>query len=73
MPLRPLPFRILRSKLLKAGFTEVGQEGSPVKFAKQTQEGIRTAAVPRHSEVATGTLRSILRQAGLSPEEWEVL
>jgi predicted RNA binding protein YcfA (HicA-like mRNA interferase family) len=73
MPLKPLPFRIVRSKLLKAGFTQVGQEGSHVKFAKQTEEGFRTAVVPHHSEVTTGTLRSILRQAGLSPEEWEIL
>jgi len=33
----------------------------------------RTAIVPLHDELAPGTLRSILRQAGLSAEEFERL
>jgi len=56
-----------------AGFAQVSQSGSHVKFAKSTKEGTRTAIVPQHREVAVGTLRSILRQAGLSLEEWESL
>jgi predicted RNA binding protein YcfA (HicA-like mRNA interferase family) len=34
---------------------------------------MRTAIVPKHREVARGTLRSILRQAGISPEEFDRL
>jgi predicted RNA binding protein YcfA (HicA-like mRNA interferase family) len=34
---------------------------------------LRTAIVPRHREVAVGTLRSILRQAGLPVDEFEQL
>ena len=68
--MKPLPFREVRRKLLKAGFIEVGQTGSHIKFAKITVEGTRTATVPRHREVAGGTLRSILRQAGLSEKEF---
>ena len=68
--MKPLSFRDIRRKLLKAGFYEVGQTGSHVKFAKATNEGTRTATVPRHREVAVGTLRSILRQAGLSENEF---
>lgn len=60
MPLKPLPFRSVRRKLLAAGFQEVGQEGSHVKFAKTAEEGLRTAVVPKHFEIALGTLRSIL-------------
>jgi len=56
-----------------AGFFEVGQRGSHVKFAKATEAGTSTTVVPRHREVAVGTLRSILRQAGLTSEEWESL
>jgi predicted RNA binding protein YcfA (HicA-like mRNA interferase family) len=56
-----------------AGFTEVSQRGSHVKFARQTEFGLRTAVVPRHREVAAGTLRSILRQAGLSWDEFDEL
>jgi predicted RNA binding protein YcfA (HicA-like mRNA interferase family) len=63
----------VRRKLEAAGFTIVGQKGSHVKFAKETGEGLRTAIVPRHREITVGTLRSILRQAGLSQEEFEAL
>ncbi len=73
MPLRPLPYREVKRKLEAAGFAEVSQRGSHTKFAKQTDEGIRTAIVPDHREVAVGTLRSILRQAGLSADEFENL
>jgi len=73
MPLRPTPYRVVRAKLLAAGFLEVGQEGSHVKFARDTGQGLRTAIVPHHREVAAGTLRSILRQAGISQDEWEIL
>jgi predicted RNA binding protein YcfA (HicA-like mRNA interferase family) len=55
------------------GFTEISQRGSHVKFARQTEQGLRTAVVPRHREVAAGTLRSVLRQAGLTWDEFEVL
>ena len=73
MPLRRLPFREVKRRLKAAGFAEVGQRGSHVKFAKETAEGILTAVVPRHREVALGTLRSVLRQAVISPEEFEKL
>ena len=73
MPLSPLPYREVKRKLEAVGFVEVGQKGSHVKFAKQTDEGMRTAIVPRHREIAVGTLRSILRQAGLSPDEFAAL
>ena len=73
MPLRPLPFREVKRKLVAAGFAQVAQHGSHVKFAKRTPEGVLTAVVPRHREVASGTLRSVLRQAGISTEEFEAL
>jgi predicted RNA binding protein YcfA (HicA-like mRNA interferase family) len=38
---------------------------------KETPEGTRMAIVPKHREVKIGTLKSILRQAGLSWEEFE--
>ena len=71
--MKPLSFREVRRKLLKAGFIQVGQTGSHVKFAKITSEGTRTATVPKHREVASGTLRSVLRQAGLSENAFEKL
>ncbi|MDP9365019.1 MAG: type II toxin-antitoxin system HicA family toxin [Chloroflexota bacterium] len=72
-PLRPLPFREVKRKLESVGFAEVTQKGSHVKFVRSTPDGTRTAVVPRHREVAVGTLRSILRQAGLSDDEFDRL
>ena len=68
--MNPLPYREVERKLKAAGFEIVSQKGSHVKFAKATGGGILTAIVPHHNEVAIGTLRSILRQAGLTPDEF---
>jgi predicted RNA binding protein YcfA (HicA-like mRNA interferase family) len=73
MPLKPLPYRIVKRKLEAAGFIETSTEGSHVKFVKYAQEGTRTAIVPKHREVAAGTLRSILSQAGITPDEFNAL
>ncbi|MCC5625536.1 type II toxin-antitoxin system HicA family toxin [Nostoc sp. CHAB 5715] len=73
MPLKALPYREVKRRLEAAGFGEVSQKGSHVKFVKFTEEGTRTAIVPRHREITIGTLGSILRQAGISVEEFEVL
>lgn len=71
--MRPLPFREVKRRLEAAGFAEVGSRGSHVKFARRTAEGLRTAVVPDHREVAPGTLRSVLRQAGIPEDQWEKL
>ena len=65
--MKPLPFREVKRRLEAAGFVEAGQRGSHVKFVK----GTRTVIVPKHHEVAAGVIRSILRQAGLSQDEFE--
>ncbi len=51
------------SVLTIIGFVEVSQRGSHMKL--RDAEG-KTALVPVHREPARGTLRSILRQAGLT-------
>ena len=73
MPLKPLPFREVKRKLEAAGFAETSQKGSHIKFARKTDAGLITAIVPNHREVAVGTLRSILRQAQLTPEAFDTL
>ena len=69
--MKPLPFREVKRRLEALGFAEVGQTGSHIKFAKTAETGTRTATVPKHREIAAGTLRSILRQAGISTEVFE--
>jgi predicted RNA binding protein YcfA (HicA-like mRNA interferase family) len=71
--LKPLSFREVRRRLEAAGFAEVSQKGSHVKFARFSGDRVDTAIVPRKSEVAVGTLRSILNQAGLDLNTWEAL
>jgi predicted RNA binding protein YcfA (HicA-like mRNA interferase family) len=71
--MRPLPYSEVSGRLKRAGFVIVHGRGSHVKFAKITGEGLRTATVPKHREIAVGTIRSILRQAGISQEEFEAL
>lgn len=54
------------SILTRMGFAEMRQRGSHVVLRR----GETACVVPLHKELATGTLRSILRQAGVSPEEF---
>lgn len=57
--------RVVRA-LKKAGFSQVGRRGSHVKLR---DDAGRTVIIPLHSELAPGTLASVLRQAGLSADE----
>ena len=56
--------------LERLGFEPVRQRGSHVVLKKQTKEGPVGCVVPLHRELAIGTLRGILRQAGITPEEF---
>jgi predicted RNA binding protein YcfA (HicA-like mRNA interferase family) len=46
----------------------VRQRGSHVILKKMTEGGAIGCVVPLHSELATGTLRGILKQAQTDPE-----
>ena len=56
--------------LEKLGFEQVRQRGSHIVLKKQTWEGDVGCVVPLHRELAIGTLRGILRQAGVTPDEF---
>ena len=72
-PLKPLSYREVRRKLEAAGFALYTQRGSHAKFVLRQGDRVRVVIVPVHREIAVGTLRSILRQAGLSVEEFKRL
>nr|WP_245667156.1 type II toxin-antitoxin system HicA family toxin [Leptospira tipperaryensis] len=55
MSLRSLSFREVKKKLEAAGFREVSQKGSHIKFIKTTEVGTLTTIVPVHKEIAIGT------------------
>jgi len=73
MPLRPLPYREVKRRLEAAGFIYEGQKGSHAKFSRMEVAGERIVMVPVHREIAIGTIRSIVRQTGLSVEDFERL
>jgi len=52
--------------LVVLGFAEVRQRGSHVVMRR----GESGCVVPMHKEVKTGTLAGVLRQAGVSAEEF---
>jgi predicted RNA binding protein YcfA (HicA-like mRNA interferase family) len=62
-------------KALKtSGFVEISQRGSHVKLRRFSFGGTKTVIIPLHEELAPGTLKSILRQAGLTAEDlWRLL
>ena len=52
----------------KAGWKAIGQVGSHLMMAK---EGVRAnLSIPQHKELSVGTLRALIRCAGMSVEEF---
>ena len=56
--------------LARLGFSKVRQRGSHVMLKKQTAEGEFGCVIPLHRELKIGTLKGILKQAKVSPEEF---
>jgi predicted RNA binding protein YcfA (HicA-like mRNA interferase family) len=48
------------------GFIQVRQKGSHVVMRR----GDKGCVMPRHKELAVGTLRSVIRQAGISVDDF---
>ncbi len=61
--------RVVRA-LKRAGFVELRQKGSHVSLEKRVGEKVFKTVVPMHSELAKGTLSDILKQSGLTLEEF---
>ncbi len=58
--------------LLKIGYEKDRQKGSHIVL-RQAAYPHRRVVVPDHREVAKGTLRKIIRQVGLTVEEFKKL
>jgi len=63
--------RQIVSVLEKAGFRVRRQKGSHITVTRA--EPYAQVVIPDHREVAPGTLRTIIRQAGLSVDDFIVL
>lgn len=57
--------------LERSGFSVLRQRGSHVSLGKRDPTVVLT--VPLHDEIARGTLRTIIRQAGLTVDEFVAL
>jgi predicted RNA binding protein YcfA (HicA-like mRNA interferase family) len=58
--------------LLKVGYEQDRQRGSHIILRQVASPHLRIV-VPDHNEVAKGTLRAIIRQAGLTVDEFRSL
>lgn len=56
--------------LSKKGFKVARQKGSHIILVRESENGKRGVVVPNHKEVDKGTLLEIIRQAGLTREEF---
>lgn len=57
--------------LKKAGFIAIRRKGSHIRLEKFDGEKIIKLTVPLHPELKKGTLSRIIKDAGLSDEEFE--
>ena len=67
----PYSAREALKRLLRAGFTEVRQSGSHKVL--RHPDGRQTYVAMHAGDIPSGTLRKILKQAGLSEEEFRKL
>ena len=56
--------------LERMGFIQVRQRGSHVVMKRTGSEGSTGCVVPLHPQLAVGTLRGILKQAGVTPKDF---
>ena len=71
-PLRVLSGSEVCKILENNGFQFVRQKGSHVTYERKADQTTYSTQVPLHREIASGTLRSILRQSALPRELFEI-
>ena len=67
-----IPGREIVKALKKIGYEQDRQRGSHI-ILRQIDSPHRRLTVPDHKEVAKGTLRAIMREAGLTVDEFKKL
>ena len=56
--------------LQRLGFVFIRQKGSHAILRRETAGGVRGCVVPMHREIQLGTLRGILKQAGVDVQDF---
>ena len=70
--MKPLSYRLVIKKAHKAGFVFRRNTGGTHEIWWNEKEK-RTCVIPHHREIRAGTLKSILKQMGLTEREFEKL
>ena len=71
MPKLPTPSALEVIKALSSqGFQVISQKGSHIKMKKKAPDKTLVVIVPDHPEIPSGTLKSIIRQAGMTDDEF---
>jgi len=70
MKLPQLSGREVGRILTRKGFILESQHGSHMKFKKREPDAVRTVIVPNYTEIGPMVLLSIIRQAGMTREEF---
>lgn len=65
-----LPYDRIIAALRRAGWLVVRQRGSHVRLQKPTAEGTLKLTIPAHRPVKRSTLAHILKQAGLTVDDF---
>ena len=56
--------------LSKQGFTVARQKGSHIILIKESKDGKKGVVVPNHKAIDKGTLLEIIRQSGMTKEDF---
>jgi len=56
--------------LEKLGFSRSRQRGSHIVLIKTAPDGKKICVIPNHKELKSGTLHDILKQAGVTADEF---
>ena len=66
-------YRKVVNALQHSGFVVVRQRGSHIRLQKRTKEKVIRLTVPAHTSIKKATLGRIIKDAGLSQEEFKEL
>lgn len=70
MKLPILSGRDVIKALSKQGFAVARQKGSHIILVKESEDSKKGVVVPNHKEIDKGTLLEIIRQSGMTKEEF---
>lgn len=71
--IQSLSYRKVVNALQRAGYVVVRQRGSHIRLQKRTKERVFKITVPAHNPIKKSTLAKIIKDSGLSIDEFNDL